>query len=80
MSWFTGALKVVYPKCVWSIDKEDRVFLTFDDGPTPEITNWTLNELQKYEAKATFFCIGDNLRKSLQKYEMSWKTFNKLLL
>jgi peptidoglycan/xylan/chitin deacetylase (PgdA/CDA1 family) len=37
------------------------LYLTFDDGPTPEITEWTLNELKKHEAKATFFCIGKNI-------------------
>jgi len=39
------------------------IYLTFDDGPTPEITNWTLNLLKQYNAKATFFCIGDNIKK-----------------
>lgn len=61
MSWFTGALKVVYPKCVWSIDKEDRVFLTFDDGPDPTATPLVLNVLKKHQVKATFFCVGKNV-------------------
>ena len=38
-----------------------EIYLTFDDGPTPEITAWTLDLLQKYNAKATFFCIGKNV-------------------
>ncbi|MBJ7882191.1 polysaccharide deacetylase family protein [Gelidibacter salicanalis] len=37
------------------------IYLTFDDGPTPEITNWTLDLLKSYNAKATFFCIGNNV-------------------
>ena len=37
------------------------IYLTFDDGPTPKITNWVLSELKKYDAKATFFCIGKNV-------------------
>lgn len=41
-------------------DKKE-IYLTFDDGPTPEITNWTLEILKKYNAKATFFCIGKNV-------------------
>lgn len=41
--------------------QEKTLFLTFDDGPTPEITEWTLNQLEKYNAKATFFCIGKNV-------------------
>lgn len=39
------------------------MFLTFDDGPIPEITPWVLETLKKYKAKATFFCIGDNIGK-----------------
>ena len=38
------------------------LYLTFDDGPTPEITNWTLDLLKSYDAKATFFCIGTNVK------------------
>ncbi len=41
--------------------KKNRIYLTFDDGPTPEITPWVLEELAKYNAKATFFCIGKNI-------------------
>lgn len=39
----------------------DKVYLTFDDGPIPEVTPWVLSELKKYNAKATFFCIGANI-------------------
>ena len=39
-----------------------EIFLTFDDGPTPEITKFVLSELKKYNAKATFFCIGKNIK------------------
>lgn len=46
----------------WSV-KTDRkeIYVTFDDGPTPEITEWVLTQLAKYNAKATFFCIGKNI-------------------
>ena len=44
----------------FSTDKKE-IYLTFDDGPTPEITNWTLDVLKQYHAKATFFCIGKNV-------------------
>lgn len=57
-------LRKLFPTLTWSIPTEEKVlYLTFDDGPIPEITEWTLNELRKYNAKATFFCIGDNVRK-----------------
>ncbi len=55
----------IFKNYVWSFssskDQKKRIFLTFDDGPTPEITEWTLKELKKYNAKATFFCIGKNV-------------------
>jgi peptidoglycan/xylan/chitin deacetylase (PgdA/CDA1 family) len=49
---------------VWSFSSKEKIlYLTFDDGPTPEITNWTLNTLEEHNAKATFFCIGKNIAK-----------------
>ena len=38
----------------------DRVYLTFDDGPTPGVTEWIVDQLARYDAKATFFCLGKN--------------------
>jgi len=47
-----------------AISKTEKVlYLTFDDGPTPDITPWTLEVLKRYNAKATFFCIGSNINK-----------------
>lgn len=55
-------LKILFHKWIWSFTKKEKViYLTFDDGPTPEVTEWTLNELHKHQAKATFFCIGKNI-------------------
>lgn len=52
------------PNLVWQLPtKEKVIYLTFDDGPTPEVTDWTLDTLKTYNAKATFFCIGDNIEK-----------------
>jgi peptidoglycan/xylan/chitin deacetylase (PgdA/CDA1 family) len=45
----------------FTIDKK-VVYLTFDDGPVPEITPWVLDLLDKYNIKATFFCVGENAR------------------
>lgn len=54
----------IFPKRVWAFPKaSNSVYLTFDDGPIPEVTPWVLQELKKHQAKATFFCIGDNIRK-----------------
>lgn len=56
--------KKIFPNYVWDIPSTKKtIFLTFDDGPTAEITDWTLHTLKKYNAKATFFCIGNNVKK-----------------
>src|SRR6478736_5193970 len=53
-----------YPQLTWRIPtKEKRIYLTFDDGPVPGPTEFVLDTLNKFSIKATFFCIGDNVRK-----------------
>jgi peptidoglycan/xylan/chitin deacetylase (PgdA/CDA1 family) len=55
-------LKLLYQTCIWDIKGREKViYLTFDDGPHPTITPFVLDELKKYNAKATFFCIGKNV-------------------
>lgn len=57
-------LKKIYPSFVWDMEpKEKKLYLTFDDGPHPVITPFTLNLLKQFNAKATFFCIGENVQK-----------------
>ena len=57
-------IKKVFKNYIWNVPNDSKkIYLTFDDGPTPEITEWVLTELKKYNAKATFFCIGDNIQK-----------------
>jgi peptidoglycan/xylan/chitin deacetylase (PgdA/CDA1 family) len=54
--------KILFPKYIWNLpEKKKKVYLTFDDGPHPVVTNFVLEELQKFDAKATFFCIGKNV-------------------
>ena len=57
--------RALYPESLWCIPDTSRkvVYLTFDDGPIPDITPWVLDLLDKYNIKATFFCVGDNVRK-----------------
>ena len=56
-------LRCLYPSAIWRMDKNDKaVYLTFDDGPIPDITPWVLDLLDKYDIKATFFMVGDNVR------------------
>lgn len=55
--------KKMFPNYIWDIPSESKtLYLTFDDGPTPEVTNWTLDVLDQFEAKATFFCVGKNIK------------------
>jgi peptidoglycan/xylan/chitin deacetylase (PgdA/CDA1 family) len=55
-------LKKIYSSYTWSIPTKEKIlYLTFDDGPHPEITPFVLNELKKYNALASFFCIGKNV-------------------
>lgn len=64
------ALHSVFPKRTWgfSLDKNE-VYLTFDDGPNPEITPWILDELAKHAIHATFFCVGENILRYPQLFE-----------
>jgi peptidoglycan/xylan/chitin deacetylase (PgdA/CDA1 family) len=51
----------MYPSYVWEKPSQKNIYLTFDDGPHPTCTDWIMDELDKFQAKATFFCIGENL-------------------
>jgi peptidoglycan/xylan/chitin deacetylase (PgdA/CDA1 family) len=54
----------MYPGALWKVDTDRKeLFLTFDDGPVPGITEWVLDTLKEYDAKATFFCVGANVEK-----------------
>jgi peptidoglycan/xylan/chitin deacetylase (PgdA/CDA1 family) len=54
----------MYPKRVWAFSRlTPKVYLTFDDGPIPEVTPWVLDLLKEHNVKAIFFCIGDNIKK-----------------
>lgn len=66
--WF---YRVLFPGVTWRIPTTPKsVYLTFDDGPIPEVTPWVLDTLDKYGVKATFFCVGDNVRKYPKTYQM----------
>ncbi|MEO8234856.1 MAG: polysaccharide deacetylase family protein [Flavobacterium sp.] len=57
-------IKRLFSNQVWAIpNKENKIHLTFDDGPTPEITQWVLKILKENNIKATFFLIGNNIEK-----------------
>ena len=57
-------LRWLYPKAYWRMDRREKaVYLTFDDGPIPEATPFILDTLKAFDVKATFFMVGDNVRK-----------------
>ena len=62
-------IKKIYPSCIWDIKTSEKIiYLTFDDGPHPEVTEFVLDVLNKYNAKATFFCIGKNVDQNKALY------------
>ena len=63
-------IKKIFNNLVWDIPNSDKkIYLTFDDGPIPEVTEWVLDILKSKEIKATFFCIGDNIQKYPEVYK-----------
>lgn len=63
--WF----KKLYPGCIWQMPATEKIiYLSFDDGPQPMVTEFVLNELKKYEATASFFCIGSNVAENQEMY------------
>ncbi len=64
-------IRRLYPRACWRMNASEKsVYLTFDDGPIPEVTPWVLDVLDKYHIKATFFMVGDNVRKHPDEYKM----------
>ena len=64
-------IRWLYPRACWRMNTSERVvYLTFDDGPIPEVTPWVLDVLDRYKIKATFFMVGDNVRKHPDEYKM----------
>ena len=64
-------VRALYPGALWRMNPNEKaVYLTFDDGPIPGITPWVLDLLDKYDIKATFFLVGDNIRKHPEEFKM----------
>lgn len=63
--------RLLFPEAIWRVKKSKRkvAYITFDDGPIPEVTPWVLDTLDRYGVKATFFFVGDNVRKHPYLYE-----------
>lgn len=60
----------LWPRFLWRMPTQERVlYLTFDDGPIPEVTPWVLDVLKAFGAKATFFCVGENVRRYPDIYQ-----------
>jgi len=63
-------MRALYPSFTWQMPENNRnIYLSFDDGPHPQVTPFVLNQLKDFKAKASFFCIGDNIVKYPKVYE-----------
>ena len=80
-------VRKLYPKAVWRMDvSQKKIYLTFDDGPVPVITDWVLDVLKQENISATFFCVGENVTKHpelfqriiSEKHSIGNHTFNHL--
>ena len=80
-------VRSLLPQLEWRKDTQEKIiYLTFDDGPIPEVTDFVLAQLAKYKAKGTFFCVGDNVQKHpeiaarvlAQGHRLGNHTFNHL--
>lgn len=64
-------VRAIYPGAIWRLPRKQKtVYLTFDDGPIPEVTPWVLEVLGTFGIKATFFCVGDNVRKHPEVFRL----------
>jgi peptidoglycan/xylan/chitin deacetylase (PgdA/CDA1 family) len=64
MRFFRAPLiaKLLFPSGIWKGKEADSIYLTFDDGPNPEVTPWVLDLLNQFQIKATFFLVGKNVK------------------
>lgn len=63
-------LQFLMPSYTWRVPTSEKIlYLTFDDGPIPLVTPWVLETLRTYAAKATFFCVGDNVQKHPEVFQ-----------
>ena len=69
----------LYPQLTWHKNRgEKKLYLTFDDGPVPEVTPWVLDTLDNFNAKATFFCVGENIIKNPELFKELSKRGHKI--
>jgi peptidoglycan/xylan/chitin deacetylase (PgdA/CDA1 family) len=82
MIWYQSIpswLQKLFPSLTWNAPGiVPTVYLTFDDGPHPEITPWVVEQLRPYNMQATFFCVGDNAKKFPETLELIKKEGHQL--
>ncbi|MFC2720139.1 MAG: polysaccharide deacetylase family protein, partial [Bacteroidota bacterium] len=75
----TSKILQLFIPAIWNIKDGTRsIYLTFDDGPCPEVTPKVLDILDKYNIKATFFCVGDNVRRHPQIFDLLIKNGHRV--
>ena len=72
-------IQSLFPNFHWKVPTSEKIiYLTFDDGPIPEVTPWVLEQLAQVDAKATFFCVGDNVRKHPEVFQQVLEAGHKV--
>jgi peptidoglycan-N-acetylglucosamine deacetylase len=72
-------LRRVFPNIIWQMESSTKeVYLTFDDGPIPEVTPWVLTQLAQHNAKATFFMVGENILKNKELFSVVVDSHHKV--
>lgn len=72
-------IEKLYSPAVWRMGKnQKKIYLTFDDGPVPEITNWVLDLLKEKNIRATFFCVGDNVKKNPELFQRILSEYHQI--
>ncbi|MBK8485252.1 MAG: polysaccharide deacetylase family protein [Saprospiraceae bacterium] len=70
LSFTPRFLQNMFSDLIWRVDSQEAdIYLTFDDGPIPVVTPWVLKQLEQYHAKASFFCVGQNIEKHPQIFK-----------
>ena len=80
LSFTPRFLQSMFPDLVWRIETDQKeLYLSFDDGPIPEVTPWVLDQLDLYQAKASFFCVGQNIERYPELFVMNKKFKGKII-
>ena len=71
LSFTPRFLQSMFSELLWRVESQrPELFLTFDDGPIPEVSPWVLDQLDQFDAKASFFCVGQNIERFPEIFDL----------